>query len=155
MGYTGYSIEEIEDAIVSTLENDATLAGYVKTFSRLPWNMINELEKILKKYPALVVAYRGGTDNNDNYAVSDHAGLFAILCSNKNVRSPSAASRGITAGEKGIYDMLKDVLNALNFSTLGLDIIRCKTMGIRVISATDNLTIFSREVEVTWRYTNT
>lgn len=155
MGYDGYSIEDIEDAIVATMQNDSALSAYVKTFKTMPWDRISELKNILKRYPAIVVAYRGGSDNNDNMAVSDHAGLFAVLCANKNVRSPSAAARGITAGEKGVFDMLKDVLSALNFSTLGLDIIRCKTMGIRPVAATESLTIFSREVEVTWRYIQT
>jgi len=151
-GYSGYSIEEIEDAIVETLEASAWL-NYVKTIERMPWDRINDLEKILTRYPAIVVAYQGGADNNDNYAVCDHRGQFAIMCAHKNVRSPSAAARGITAAETGVFVMLNDVLRALNFSSLGLDIIACKTIGIRPIAATESMTVFSRDVEVTWRMT--
>ena len=150
LAYRGYSIEEIEDAIVAALEASARL-NYVKTVERMPWDRINDLERFLARYPAIVVAYQGGTDNNDNYAVSDHRGEFSILCAHKNVRSPSAAARGITTAEKGVFDMLKDVTNALNFSSLGLDIIACKTLGIRPIAATESMTVFSRDIEVTWR----
>lgn len=154
MTYSGYTIEQIEDGIVDTLKDDSTLAGYVKTFERMPWDRIADLEKILKRYPAIVVAYSGGQDNNDNYAVCDHAGTFAVLCAHKNVRSPSAAARGPVSGEKGVYDMLSDVLSCLNFSTLGLSIIRCKSVGVKAVAATPSITIFSREFEVTWRYTH-
>jgi len=152
MAYTGYSIEEIEDAMVSTVQNDETLSGYIKIFERMPWDRIMDLEKILKQYPAIIVAYRGGNDNN-KYPVCDHAGVFAVLCAHKNVRSPSAAARGPVSGEKGVYDMLGDVFSALQFSNLGLSIISCISKGVRAVSATQSLTIFSREFEVTWRYT--
>ena len=153
MTYTGYTVEEIEDGIVETLEADSTLSGYVKTFERMPWDRIGELEKILKQYPAIVVAYAGGEDDTDNYNVCDHAGRFAVLCAHKSVRSPSAAARGPVEGEKGVFDMLGDVLSCLNFSGLGLDIIRCRSLRVRAVAATPSLTIFSREFEVTWRYT--
>lgn len=152
MTYTGYSIEEIEDAMVSTLQADETLAGYVKTFERIPWDRITELEKILKRYPAIIVAYAGGDDDNDIYNVCDHRGRFAVFCAHKNVRSPSAAARGPVSGEKGVYDMLEDVLSVLNYSNLGLDIIACISKRVRAVAATQSLTIFSREFEVTWRY---
>ena len=152
MSYTGYSIEDIEDAILKTLQDDATLAAYVKTFERMPWDNITELAKILKQYPAIVVTYKGGVDDNNIYSVCDHTGVFAILAANKNVRSPSAAARGPVDGEKGAYDMLTDVLSALNFSKLGLDIISCISKGVRLVGATESMTIFSREFEVIWRY---
>jgi phage gp37-like protein len=152
--YTGYSIEEIEDAIMSTLAADKTLAGYVKTFERMPWDRINELSNILKQYPAIVVVYKGGSDNNNIYSVCDHAGVFAVLCAHKNVRSPSAAASGPVSGEKGVYAMLGDVLSALNFSKIGLDIISCISIGVRAVGATQSLTIFSREFEIIWRFTH-
>lgn len=153
MGYTGYSIEQIEDAIVSTLQADETLAGYVKTFERMPWENLDDLVKLLRQYPAIVVSYAGGDDDTGNFSVTDHAGRYAVMCAHKNVRSPSAAVRGPITGEKGVYDMLKDVHSAINFSKLGLDIIRCRSLRVRRVAATKTLTIFSREFEVTWRYT--
>jgi len=153
MGYTGYSIESIEDAIVSTLSNNATLKAYVKTFERMPWDNLDELVKLLRQYPAIVVSYSGGDDDTGNFNVMDHSGRFAVMCAHKNVRSPSAAARGPVTGEKGVYDMLKDVLAALNFSTLGLTILLCRSLRVRRVAATKSLTIFSREFEVKWRMT--
>ena len=154
MGYTGYSIEDIEDAILTTLQEDKTLAAYIKTFERMPWDNITELGKILKQYPAIVVTYKGGVDDNDIYSVCDHAGVFAVLCAHKNVRSPSAAANGPVSGEKGVYAMLGDVLSALNFSKIGLDISSCISKGVRAVGATQSLTIFSREFEIIWRFTH-
>ncbi|MBN2060703.1 MAG: DUF1834 family protein [Deltaproteobacteria bacterium] len=153
MGYTGYSIEQIEDAIVSALQADETLAGYVKTFERMPWENLDDLTKLLRQYPAIVVSYAGGDDDTGNMNVADHGGRFAVMCAHKNVRSPSAAATGPVTGEKGVYDMLKDVLSCLNFSSLGLNIIRCRSLRVRRVAATKALTIFSREFEVRWRYT--
>ena len=155
MGYTGYSIETIENAIVSALAADATLKTYVKTFERMPWENLEDLEKLLRQYPAIVVSYAGGEDDTENFSVMDHSGRFAVMCAHKNLRSPSAAARGLITGEKGVYDMLNDVLNCLNFSDLGLSIISCSSLSIRRVAATNNLTIFSREFDVKWRYTYT
>jgi phage gp37-like protein len=155
MGYTGYSIEEIEDAIVTKLSEDTTLKTYIKTFERMPWENLDDLEKLLRQYPAIVVSYAGGEDDTGSFSVLDHAGRFAVMCAHKNFRSSSAAARGLITGEKGVYDMLNDVLSALNFTNLGLDIISCRSLRIRRVAATNNLTIFSREFEIKWRYTYT
>ena len=153
MAYTGYSIEQIEDAVVNTLKVYPALKAYVKTFERMPWENLPDLENLLKRYPANIVSYGGGNDDNSSYSVMDHSGLFTVMCAHKNVRSPSAAARGTVSGEKGVYDMLKDVLNALNYSNLGLDIISCKSLKVRRVAASTKLTIFSREFEIKWRYT--
>ena len=152
MTYTGYDIEDIEDAMVSTLSADETLSAYVRTFERMPWEDIEALEKLLKNYPAIVVAYRGGDDDNSSYGVCDQVGKFAVLCAHKSVKSPSTAARG-RGTAKGVYAMLKDVLKCLNYSNLGLDIISCLSSGVRVVAVSTTLTVFAREFTVTWRLT--
>lgn len=152
MSYTGYSIEEIEDAIVSTLANDTTLKGYVKVFDRLPWERATEVEKLVKQYPALLVAYAGGTDETDNFNVCDHIGRFAVWCAARNLRGPSAALRGPESGEKGVYDLLKDVLSCLNYSNLGKNIGYCKSVRTLALAASPRVAIFSREFEISWRH---
>ena len=153
MVYTGYTVEAIEDAIVTTLQNDATLSAYVKTFDRLPWDRVDELEKLVKQYPALLVAYAGGTDDSGNYGVSDHSGKFAVWCCGRNLRSPSAAARGPVSGEKGVYDLLDDVISCLHFSNLGLNINLCRSVRVLPLAASPRVSIFSREFEVIWRLT--
>lgn len=150
MSYTGYTVEEIEDAIIATLRADATLAAYVRTFERMPWDNIESLEKLLKNYPAIVVAYQGGADDNGMYGVCDQEGRFSILCANKSVRAISSAARG-AVGAVGVYGMLKDVLAAVNYSSLGLDIFSCTIAGVRIIAVTPTLSVFARDIVVTWR----
>jgi len=151
MSYTGYSIEEIEDAIIATLKGDATLHNYVKTFDRLPWERADEAEKLVKLYPALLVAYTGGSDESKVTNTVDHTGKFSVWCSARNLRSPSAAATGPVAGEKGVYDLLHDVLGCLHFSNLGLDIFWCRSLRVRPLAASPRITIFAREFEVRWR----
>lgn len=153
MSYAGYTVEQIEDAIITTLSGDATLAEYVKTFDRLPWERGDEVEKLVRQYPALLVAYAGGDDDSDIYSVTDHRGRFAVWCCARNMRSSSAALRGPAGGEKGVYDLLKDVLSCLQFSTLGLTIHWCKSVRVVPLAASPRVAIFSREFEVAWRYT--
>jgi len=153
MTYSGYTIEQIEDAIIDTLKADGTLASYVKTFDRLPWERADEAEALVKRYPALLVAYAGGDDDSGLTAVCDHKGRFAVWCCARNLRSPSAAARGPAAGEKGVYDLLNDVLSCLHFSSLGLDIIRCLSKRVVPLAASPRVAIFSREFEVWWRST--
>jgi phage gp37-like protein len=150
MSYTGYTVEDIEDAIIATLKADATLAAYVRTFERMPWENIAELERLLKNYPAIVVAYQGGADDNDTYGVCGQGARFSLLCANQSVRAISSAAR-LAGMTNGVYGMLKDVLECLNFSSLGLDIISCISTGVRVVAVTPSLTIFSRDFTVTWR----
>jgi len=155
MGYTGYTVEEIEDAVITTLSGNETLAGYVRTFERLPWQRADEVERLVKQYPALLVTYAGGLDDTGNFNVCDHRGKFAVWCCGRNLRSPSAAARGPVTGEKGVYDLLADVLCCLNYSGLGLtspEIILCKSVRVLPLAASPRIAIFSREFEVRWRY---
>jgi len=151
MSFTGYTIEQIEDAIIDTLKADTALSAYVKTFDRLPWERADEVEKLVALYPALLVAYMGGTDDSNVVSVTDHSGAFGVWCCHKNLRSPSAAARGPVTGEKGVYDLLHDVLSCLHFSGLGLDIISCISKRVEPLAASPKVTIFSREFEVRWR----
>jgi len=152
MAYTGYTIEQIEDAMISTLSDDETLAGYVKTFDRLPWERSDEVEKLVRLFPALLVAYAGGEDRGNVNTVADHNGRFAVWCCARNLRSPSAAARGPVSGERGVYDLIKDVLSCLHFSNLGLSIISCRSVRVVPLAASPRIAIFSREFEVRWRY---
>lgn len=152
MGYTGATPEAIEDAIIGKLEADPTLSGYVKTVDRLPWDRLEELEKLVYNYPALLVSYSGGDDLTDQTAVLDHVGVFSVVCVDRNLRTPSAAATGGTQSEKGVYDLLKDVLNALHFEELAVDgFISMKSLGADPVAADDRVIVFARDFEVRWR----
>gem|GEM_PF-305432 len=151
MAYSGYTIEQIEDAIVAALEADGTLSGYVKTFDRLPWERSDEVEKLIRRYPALLVTYAGGDDDNAVNAVCDHRGRFSVWCCAKNLRSPSAAARGPVSGEKGVYDLIHDTLSCLNFVDLGTSILSCTGAKVQPLAASPRVTVFACEFEVVWR----
>ena len=151
MSYSGHTVEDIEDAIVSTLKADTILDNYVRTIDRLPWERADELDKLVKLYPALLVAYAGGKDDSSTSDIVYHVGRFVVLCCAKNLRSPSAALRGPESGEKGVYDLLQDVMNCLHLSTLGgLNILLCESVRVVPLAASTRLSIFSREFEITW-----
>jgi len=150
MSYSGYTVEEIEDAIVTTLKADTTLDNYVRTIDRLPWERAEELDRLVKLYPALLVAYSGGSDDNSASDIIHHVGRFVVLCCAKNLRSPSSALRGPESGEKGVYDLLHDVLSCLHLSTLDLDIVLCESVRVTPVAASARLAVFSREFEITW-----
>ncbi len=152
MSYSGYTIEDIEDAVIETLKIDTALSRYVRIFDHLTWNKLDELGKLVKQYPALLVAYSGGNDDNRNISVTDHAGLFIVLCCTQNLRSSSAAARS-EDGREGVYDLIQDVFSCLHFSDLGLSIISCVSRDVRPLAASAGLAIFSREFEVKWRLT--
>lgn len=151
MAWSGYGIGEVEDAIIQALKDDATLAQYVRTIDRLPWELGGELGSLVKQYPALLVAYAGGEDRDETASTSEHRARFIILCCAQNLRSAGAALAN-EVGEKGIYDLLKDVFNCLQDSTLGgLDIYWCRSVRVDPVAATARLAVFGREFEVWWR----
>lgn len=143
---TGYTVTDVENAIISTLKNDATIAAYVRTVDRMPIEDNKMAQKLILKYPAILVIYAGGTDNLTLYPTLDHTAKFSIWCVDKSVREISAAS-------VGVYKMLNDILNALHDKDFGLDnIINSISTGVSFIDADEKITIFSREFDVTWRY---
>lgn len=152
MSLSGYRIEQIEDAILDVLKADPALAAYVKTFDRLPWDRADEIEKLVLNYPAVLAAFVGQDDDSGKSDALFQTGTFAVWCCARNLRSPSAASRGEVAGEAGAYDLLDDVANALHHSGLGLDatLLDCRSIRVEPLAATARLVVFSREFEVEW-----
>jgi phage gp37-like protein len=151
MSLTGYTIEQIEDAIVDVLAHDPILAAYVRTFDRLPWDRADEIDKLVLTYPAVLVAYAGQDDDSGTADALFQTGTFAVWCCTRNLRSPSAAARG-EGGETGAYDLLDDVANALHHSGLGLDatVMNCRSIRVQPLAATARMVIFSREFEIEW-----
>lgn len=145
-----YTINTIEDAILSILQADTTLASYVNTFT--PVNSLDEasLKEIIIRSPAIGVI---STSGNYSYAMSNvqlETGLFIVLCVNKNLRSPIASLHGSTT-DKGAWDMVEDCRKVLVDAELGLNIIDCLPLARRLLNATSTWAITSLELEVKWR----
>ncbi len=153
MSYIGYTIKQIEDAIIATLKANTALALYVKVFENIPWNSTAEVEKRLSVYPSVLVGYAGGEDDTGLTAVVDHSGRFSVWCSDINLRSLSSITKG-DGNAPGVYTLLHDVFSCLHFSGLGLSspgIISCIGSRVSVLAALEGVAIFSREFIVKWR----
>ena len=141
---TGYTVTEIEDAIINTIKASSDM-NYIKTVDRMPLEDKNLAQKLIFKYPAVLVIYTGGIDSLTVYPTIDHTGKFSIWCADKSVRRVSAAS-------VGVYQMLNDLLDVLHGSDLGLNIQDCISTGTSFIDADEKITIFSRDFDIIWRY---
>jgi phage gp37-like protein len=112
-----YRTTEIEDAILATLRADAALAAYVRLFTPIPSLQEESLEKLIVQFPAIgAVASSGSYDylSARPRGIQVETGLFAVLCFNRNLRSPVAAMRGGTATEKGVSEMIEDCRRILS-----------------------------------------
>lgn len=112
-----YRTIEIEDAILATLKADAALAAYVRFFTPIPSLQEESLEKLIVQFPAIGVIASGGSYEYLSMrprGIQTEAGLFHVLCFNRNLRSPVAAMRGGAAGEKGVSEMIEDCRRVLS-----------------------------------------
>lgn len=141
----GYTVTQIEEAIINTIKNDGNISAYIRTVDRMPIEDRALVKKLIFNYPAMIVMYAGGNDLA-NYSALDHTGKFTIWCVDKSVRKISDAS-------VGVYQMLNDVLNALHDTKLGLqDVISVISTGTSFEDADEKITIYSRDFEIKWRY---
>ena len=142
---TGYTITQVEDAIINTIIG-STQMDYVRTVERLPLENRKLAQKLILRYPAVLVIYTGGTDQSIVYSELDHRARFSIWCADKNVKKVSAAS-------VGVYQMLNDLLDVLHNSNLGLENVQdCISTGTSFIDADEKMTIFSRDFDIIWKY---
>jgi phage gp37-like protein len=146
-----YSVSEIEDAILATLQSDGTLSSYVRLFT--PINLLTEksIKEIITATPAIGVMSAGGNYDYRMSNLTQDTGIFTILCINKNLRTKVASLHGSEDGEKGAWSMLEDCRLALVDSKLGLSIIDCLPIRRRIVLATETWAIVSLEVEIKWR----
>lgn len=147
-----YRVDEIEDAILATLQADETLAGYVKAFIPVPSLDPDDLEKIIRQFPTIgVISPRGSYDYSISN-VQDEDGLFSVLCFNRNLRSPVAAMRGGAAGEKGLWHLVDDCRAAFKSGPLATIDALATPLRRQLLFAGSKWAAASLEVQVRWRY---
>ncbi|MCE5335253.1 MAG: DUF1834 family protein [Desulfobacteraceae bacterium] len=148
-----YRVDEIEDAILATLQADATLSGYVRQFLVMPSLDEERLKTLLTQFPAIGVIAQSGDYSYAMSAAQDETGTFAILCFNRNLRSPVAALRSGAGGEKGIWEIVEDCRRAILANpALGLTGVDCLGKRRQLIFAGESFATASLEVEARWRY---
>lgn len=147
-----HTVTEIEDAILTTLQEGCKIAGYVKTFTHIPSLDQATLERIFRLMPAIGVISDEGVYDYSIGSRQQETGSFAILCFNKNMRSPAASSHGITAREHGVWDMIEDCRRIILPGALtGVTIIDCIARRRKLLYAGEKGAAAALEVEVKWR----
>lgn len=157
-----YAIKEIEDAILATLRGDSDLAAYIKAFVPLPSLKQEALKKVVHMFPSIGIISTSGRYEQGIGGRITETGKFSVICFNRNVRSPTAALRGVdldgsAADAKGVWDMVEDCRDALLLSNLGLltedgtaVINYCLAVSRRLIFSGDDFSAAELEIEVEW-----
>ena len=141
-------IDVIEAKIVETLKN-ATGLRYLTTVETYGGELDDDLGEIVRKYPAIWVVYAGSQKPQkigpEKYKTT---ATFALIHAARNVKNESATRMG-SAGEVGVYQMLKDSSTLLLNSDLGLEIGLFQPGAVRSLYNTKvrgkGLCIFSQE----------
>jgi len=113
-----YTIDQIEDAIISRLQAQLT---YLKTCASLGEFLLDEVEDITVRFPAAYVAYERGEYHHAVSGVQDRIMTFVVVVMVKSLRGQEEARHGM-GSEKGAYELLEDVRSALSDQDLGLQI---------------------------------
>ncbi len=147
------TVEDVENGLLDALRDDPDLASKVRSFSVLPDLGQEEIAKLVHRFPSLAVISLEGAWEENATSVQQESGTFAVLCFNRNLRAPSAALRGGTPAESGVYDLVDGVRSVLSRDgALHLEgLMKCRPLKRRLVRADGAMAVCSVEVEVTWR----
>lgn len=148
-----YTIAEIEDGIITTLQADADLNAWCRKIETLAVDLEREIEKLTLIYPACYVAYLEGRYGADSMTTAqDKTGTFAVIALTQNLRGNVSARHGDIGGT-GAYEVLDKIRKTLTYSTLGgLNILRCiPTREVQILN-TSRLAAYAIEFEIDWRF---
>ena len=148
-----YTVTEIEDALLATLADDATLKAYVKAFEALPSLDEADIRGLLVRSPAIGTMPGPGSFGNDVVGKMDESGTFVVIAFNQNLRKASASLRG-DATSKGCWDMIEDARRVLGDTKLGLSIIDCTPRSRDLLFANKDGAACALTVEIKWRHAN-
>ena len=111
-----FDFEEIEDLMVSKLK---TKMRYLRTVDSYEGQLeVDDLKKMVMKFPASFVVYRGGPHTWVDGPNHNHAPTFAVFCAAKNLKGAKTARKD---SDKGAYRILKDVIKHLTNQDFGLE----------------------------------
>lgn len=148
-----YTVTEIEDALLETLEADKTLSGYVKTFTILPALDEDTLSRLILQFPAVGVVSTSGNYSYMTSNVQQETGDFSLICFNRNLRSPLSSVTG-AEGEYGVWDMIDHCRAAIlpgSIGTEALNVMDCLAKRRVLLFAGAKWAAAALEIEVKWR----
>ena len=149
----GYTIGEIEDGILSTLQA-AEMGAYLRTLETWGAGLEDRIAKRAVLIPACYVVFLGGNLAGLAGGGQDFApGRFGVIVLARNLRGERAARRGGPGPtEMGTYEMIDDARAALHNSTLGLDILDCRARRIEPLDLGPSYAAYMVELEIEWRF---
>lgn len=144
-----YTIAQIEDAIISRLRAQLT---YLRTCESLGDFLLSEAEDLTKLFPAVYVAYEGGEYNHEVSGMQDRRMTFSVIVMVKSLRGQEEARHG-QGSEKGAYEVLDDVREALTDQTCGLEIDPLLPLDEAAVEGTKSLAIYGIRFRTRCRFT--
>jgi len=121
-------LENVEDAIVAALANDASIKAFAKTVTSFQGELTRaRAASVAIQLPAVLVGYAGGPTQTFGAWSFQSKTRWQVTVACENFRSASSPRKGT---EKGAYDLIKDVLRVLSGQTLGLDIGELKPISV-------------------------
>ncbi len=141
-------IDQIEDAIVAKIKNASGMA-YLKTLASYGGELDDDLDKVVRSYPAVWIIYAGGGKPkkiaNGKWKTP---ATFALMAAARNVRNEAATRKG-SSGEVGSYQILKDASALILGQDLGLKIENLEPGAVRSLYNTkiraSGLSVLSQE----------
>lgn len=141
-------INEIENAILETVKNASGMA-YLKTRATYGGELDDDLDKVVRSYPAFWVLYGGSAKpikmGPEKWKVP---ATFVTMVAARNLQNESSARKG-SALEIGTYEMLKHVRTLMLGQDFGLPIDHFEPGVVRTLYNTkirnSGLSVFSQE----------
>lgn len=118
-------ISTIENAIINRIkaaqDAEGGLGYKLKKIDTYGGEFSDGLERIVKDFPAVLVAFNGAPLHQENRASFTFKATFGVICCAVSLRNEQAARHG-KAGKIGSYQLVTDMLALLSGQKLGLDI---------------------------------
>ena len=133
-----YTIQQIEDALVSAMQADDGVSGACRTiesYSGDAADLVAQLEQMTVPLPAVWAVYNGSAFNESANNSFDDEMKFVLLVAAKDLR-------GRVAAAQGVYEILEALKTLFIGKNLGLDIEPLHPVSIDPVAVTNRLAIY-------------
>ncbi len=147
----GYTITEIEDAIIATLKASAmgTYCKKIDSFQMEGGDIEEQIRLFSLNLPCVLVVYSGGPLSHSISGVQDHEMTFSILLCSQSLRGAGDPRRSATVGT---YKMIDDLRSILTGNKCGLDIAELLPQRVAAEINAKTFSAYSMEFRTSARY---
>jgi phage gp37-like protein len=143
-----YRITEIEKAIIARLKSQIS---YLRTCASLGDYLKSKAEEQALNFPAAYVIYERGTYSRTVSDAQDKRIYISVITMTENLRGQEEVRHGF-GSEKGAYDLLDDVRDALSDQTCGLDIYPLLPEEENILGGDENFAVYGIRFRSQHRY---